>query len=237
MAEQRQRLLGGRFVSAMTGSAPISAETRAFVESFLDLHLVERYGSHRGRGRLPRRPGATPAGDRLQAGRRARSGLLPHRPATPQRRAAGQIGRLVPRLLQAAGGHRRSVRPGRLLPHRRHHGRGRSRSARVPRPPQQRAEALARRIRHRLEVGGGVRRQPAGRADLRLRQQRTRLPAGGRRAHRRMHCPAATAISRRSSRSSATRCRMSRRRPACSPTRSRATSSSRQRRSRSKTAC
>ena len=44
MAEQRQRLLGGRFVSAMTGSAPISAETRAFVESFLDLHLVEGYG-------------------------------------------------------------------------------------------------------------------------------------------------------------------------------------------------
>ena len=44
MAEQRQHLLGGRFVSAMTGSAPISAETRAFVESFLDLHLVEGYG-------------------------------------------------------------------------------------------------------------------------------------------------------------------------------------------------
>ena len=53
MAEQRQHLLGGRFVSAMTGSAPISAETRAFVESFLDLHLVEGYGCDRGRGRLP----------------------------------------------------------------------------------------------------------------------------------------------------------------------------------------
>ena len=44
MAEQRQRLLGGRFVSAMTGSAPISPETRAFVESLLDLHLPEGYG-------------------------------------------------------------------------------------------------------------------------------------------------------------------------------------------------
>ena len=52
MAEQRQSLLGGRFVSAMTGSAPISAETRAFVESFLDLHLVEGYGCDRGRARL-----------------------------------------------------------------------------------------------------------------------------------------------------------------------------------------
>ncbi|MDT5095753.1 MAG: fatty acid CoA ligase FadD9 [Mycobacterium sp.] len=45
IADQRQRLLGGRFVSAMTGSAPISDETKAFVESYLDLHLLEGYGS------------------------------------------------------------------------------------------------------------------------------------------------------------------------------------------------
>jgi fatty acid CoA ligase FadD9 len=45
MAEQRQNLLGGRFVSAMTGSAPISTEMKAFVESYLDLRLLEGYGS------------------------------------------------------------------------------------------------------------------------------------------------------------------------------------------------
>jgi fatty acid CoA ligase FadD9 len=45
MAEQRQSLLGGRFVSANSGSAAISAELKAFVESYLDLHLVEGYGS------------------------------------------------------------------------------------------------------------------------------------------------------------------------------------------------
>jgi len=45
MAEQRQHLLGGRFLSAMTGSAPISADMKAWVESFLDFHLVEGYGS------------------------------------------------------------------------------------------------------------------------------------------------------------------------------------------------
>ncbi|MDT7758221.1 MAG: fatty acid CoA ligase FadD9 [Mycobacterium sp.] len=45
MAELRQNLLGGRFVSALTSSAPISAEMKAFVESLLDLHLVEGYGS------------------------------------------------------------------------------------------------------------------------------------------------------------------------------------------------
>jgi fatty acid CoA ligase FadD9 len=45
MADQAQNLLGGRFVSAMTGSAPISAENKEFVESLLDLHLVEGYGS------------------------------------------------------------------------------------------------------------------------------------------------------------------------------------------------
>lgn len=45
MLEHRQDLLGGRYVSALTGSAPISAELKAFVESYLDLHLVEGYGS------------------------------------------------------------------------------------------------------------------------------------------------------------------------------------------------
>jgi len=37
-------------------------------------------------------------------------------------------------------------------------------------------------FRHRLEVGGSIRRQPADPADLRLRQQRPFLPAGRRRA-------------------------------------------------------
>jgi fatty acid CoA ligase FadD9 len=45
MAEQRQKLLGGRFVWAGTGSAPISAEMKAFVESYLEMHLFEGYGS------------------------------------------------------------------------------------------------------------------------------------------------------------------------------------------------
>ncbi|KUH84971.1 MULTISPECIES: carboxylic acid reductase [unclassified Mycobacterium] len=45
LADLRQNLLGGRFVSAMTGSAPISAEMTAFVESLLDLHLTDGYGS------------------------------------------------------------------------------------------------------------------------------------------------------------------------------------------------
>ena len=45
MAELRQHLLGGRFVCAMTGSAPISPELKAWVETFLDMHLMEGYGS------------------------------------------------------------------------------------------------------------------------------------------------------------------------------------------------
>jgi fatty acid CoA ligase FadD9 len=45
LADLRQHLLGGRFVSAMTGSAPISSEMKAFVESLLDLHLTDGYGS------------------------------------------------------------------------------------------------------------------------------------------------------------------------------------------------
>jgi fatty acid CoA ligase FadD9 len=45
LADLRQNLLGGRFVSAMTGSAPISSEMKTFAESLLDLHLTDGYGS------------------------------------------------------------------------------------------------------------------------------------------------------------------------------------------------
>lgn len=45
LAEQRNNLLGGRFVSVMTGSAPIAPELKAWVERFLDMHLIEGYGS------------------------------------------------------------------------------------------------------------------------------------------------------------------------------------------------
>lgn len=45
LAEKRLSLMGGRYVSAMTGSAPMAAELKAWVERFLDMHLVEGYGS------------------------------------------------------------------------------------------------------------------------------------------------------------------------------------------------
>ena len=57
------------------------------------------------------------------------------------------------------------------------------------------------------EAGGGVRQQPAGPPDLRLRQQRTALPAGGRGAHRRG--AGTLRPRRRSSRRSPSRCRTS----------------------------
>jgi fatty acid CoA ligase FadD9 len=45
MAEQREKLIGGRQFLAMTGSAPISAELRSWVAEFLDIPLTEIYGS------------------------------------------------------------------------------------------------------------------------------------------------------------------------------------------------
>ena len=45
LAELRQSLIGGRHVMALTGSAPLSAEMKKFVENFLDLHLIDGYGS------------------------------------------------------------------------------------------------------------------------------------------------------------------------------------------------
>ena len=45
LVEQRQELLGGRYIFAMTGSAPISPELRTWVESLLEMHLLDGYGS------------------------------------------------------------------------------------------------------------------------------------------------------------------------------------------------
>ncbi|MBV8965607.1 MAG: AMP-binding protein, partial [Mycobacteriaceae bacterium] len=43
--EQRQYLLGGRFIFAMTGSAPTSPELKNWAESLLQMHLLDGYGS------------------------------------------------------------------------------------------------------------------------------------------------------------------------------------------------
>src|SRR5271166_748440 len=45
LVELRQELLGGRYIFAMTGSAPTSPELRTWVESLLDMHLLDGYGS------------------------------------------------------------------------------------------------------------------------------------------------------------------------------------------------
>ncbi|MGN6336164.1 AMP-binding protein, partial [Mycobacterium sp.] len=45
LGEQRQYLLGGRFIFAMTGSAPISPELKKWAESLLQMHLMDGYGS------------------------------------------------------------------------------------------------------------------------------------------------------------------------------------------------
>lgn len=44
VAEQREQVLGGRFLSALTGSAPMSPEMHAFVESYIDMHLIDCLG-------------------------------------------------------------------------------------------------------------------------------------------------------------------------------------------------
>jgi fatty acid CoA ligase FadD9 len=43
--EVRNELLGGRFISAMTGSAPTSTELKAWVETLLEMPLLDGYGS------------------------------------------------------------------------------------------------------------------------------------------------------------------------------------------------
>jgi fatty acid CoA ligase FadD9 len=45
LEEQRHELLGGRYIFAMTGSAPTSPELRTWVESLIEMHLLDGYGS------------------------------------------------------------------------------------------------------------------------------------------------------------------------------------------------
>ncbi|WP_166904433.1 carboxylic acid reductase [Mycobacterium sp. DL440] len=45
LTEVRDEVLGGRFVAAMTGSAPISADLKAWTQDMLGIHLLEGYGS------------------------------------------------------------------------------------------------------------------------------------------------------------------------------------------------
>ena len=234
LVEQRQYLLGGRCIVAMTGSAPTSAGAEGLGRIAARDASDGRLRLHRSRDGVVRRRSATSAGHRLQTGRRSGSGLLRHRPAVSARRVAAQDREHVPRLLQAARGDRRRVRRRRVLPDRRRRRRGRSRPAGVCRPPQQRAEARAGRVRHPREAGGGLRQQPTGPPDLRLRQQRTPLPVGGRGPHRRTLASAIRDAQAADCRFAAER-RESR--PACSPTRCRATSSSRQPLSRWRTVC
>lgn len=45
LADLRARVLGGRYISALTGSAPISADLAAWVERLLDSHLMNAFGA------------------------------------------------------------------------------------------------------------------------------------------------------------------------------------------------
>jgi fatty acid CoA ligase FadD9 len=51
----RENLVGPRVLSAVTSCAPISAELRAWVESFLGMHLMEGYGTTQA-GKQPEKP-------------------------------------------------------------------------------------------------------------------------------------------------------------------------------------
>jgi fatty acid CoA ligase FadD9 len=45
LTDMRTNVLGGRFVSAVTSSAPISSQMRTFIESLVDMGLTDGYGS------------------------------------------------------------------------------------------------------------------------------------------------------------------------------------------------
>ena len=109
-ADVRTRLLGDRYLTAVTGSAPLSPELKTWVESFLDLHLVDGYGS-------------TEAGGVFLDGQVHRPQVIDYKLVdvpelgyfrTDRPHPRGELllktTEHVPGLLQAPGGHRRRVR-------------------------------------------------------------------------------------------------------------------------------
>ena len=179
LAEQRQYLLGGRFIFAMTGSAPTSPELRNWVEALLEMHLLDGYGS-------------TEAGMVLFDGEIQRPPVIDYKLADVPDLGYFSTDRPYPRgelLLRTEnmfpGYYKRAETTADVFDADGYYRTGdvfaevAPEPAGVRRPPQQRAQARAGRVRHPGEAGGRVRQQPADPADLRVRQQLTAVPAGG----------------------------------------------------------
>ena len=235
LVELRQELLGGRYIFAMTGSAPTSPELRTWVESLLEMHLMDGYGS-------------TEAGMVLLDGEIQRPPVIDYKLvdvpdlgyfATDRPHPRGELLLKTPNMFP--GYYKRAETTANVFDA---DGYYRTGDVFAEVGPDQLVyvdrrnnvlEARTGRIRHPGEAGGGVRQQPAGPPDLRLRQQRPALPARGCGADR-----GCVGRQRYSGPQAADRRVAAERRatePACSPTRCHATSSSRPRRLPWRTVC
>ena len=184
VADVRAHLLGDRYITAMTGSAPTSPELRQWVESFLDMHLVDGYGSTEAGGVLADGQVRRPPVHRLQARRRTRLGYF----STDRPHPAGEL--LVKTTNMFPGYYKRPEVTAEVFDA---DGYYRTGDIVAELEPDQLQYVDRRNFVLKLSQGEFVTaskleavfaEQPAGPADLHLRQQRTLVSAGGGRADR-----------------------------------------------------
>ena len=175
--ELREKVLGGRVIGGFVGTAPLAREMKTFIDSVLDTHITDGYGT-------------TEIGGAINDEAVIRPLVIDYKLVdvpelgyfltdTPYPR--GEL--LIKTKTMMPGYYKRPEVTAEVFDADGYYRTGdvmaetRTGPAQLCRPEQERTQAVAGRVRRRRKTGGDLRGRGAGAPDLRLRQQRAGQPA------------------------------------------------------------